>query len=208
MLFLPIILGLFFGSPDAPLPSTPGAEKLDEVSRLHFELDLEEVLDEAVFREAWYRACERDTHPRVLAIADMTQPSSAKRLYVIDLHERRLVLRTWVAHGRGTGELMAERFSNVEGSLCTSLGLYRVGTRIISPKHGNALLLHGLEPGLNDRALQREIIMHGADYVSPEFIAQEGRLGRSWGCPAVQRKDMVVLADLLAEGDVLYIHGR
>ena len=144
----------------------------------------------------------------MLAIADMTRPSSEKRLYVIDLQRKQVVMRTWVAHGQGSGELHCTRFSNKEGSHQTSKGLYRVGSEITSPKHGEALLLHGLDRGLNDQALAREVIMHGADYVSADFIARHGRLGRSWGCPAVSREDMPRMIDLLGDGGVLYVHGR
>jgi hypothetical protein len=144
----------------------------------------------------------------VVAIADMTQPSTAKRLYIIDLKNRELLLRTWVAHGQATGDLVAEKFSNREGSHQTSLGLYRVGVQIQSPKHGAALLLHGLDKGVNDQALAREVIMHGAEYVSADFIARHGRLGRSWGCPAVSREAMPQMIELLADGGLLFIHGR
>jgi hypothetical protein len=99
-------------------------------------------------------------------------------------------------------------FSNREGSHQTSLGLYRVGAEIVSPKHGAALLLHGLERGINCKALEREVIMHGADYVSDDFIAEHGRLGRSWGCPAVSRADMPRMLELLADGGLLYVHGK
>ncbi|MCC6772332.1 MAG: murein L,D-transpeptidase catalytic domain family protein [Gemmatimonadaceae bacterium] len=142
-----------------------------------------------------------------LAIADMSQPSTAQRLVLVDLKSRELLLRTWVAHGSGSGGLMAERFSNRNGSHATSLGLYRVGSQIVSPKHGAALLLHGLDKGLNDLARPREVIIHGADYVSKKFIARTGRLGRSWGCPAVPRAQMTrVIAALEGDG-LLYVYG-
>lgn len=144
----------------------------------------------------------------MLAIADMTRPSTEPRLTVIDLDARVVVMRTLVAHGQGTGDLMAEHFSNREGSHQTSLGLYRVGAQIVSPKHGQALLLHGLDHGVNDQALAREIIMHGADYVSEEFIAAHGRLGRSWGCPAVPKEQMTNMVQLLGDGGLLYVHHR
>ena len=137
----------------------------------------------------------------------MTQPSDAKRFYVIDLDRKELVLRTYVAHGQGSGERTATSFSNQEGSHATSLGLYRVGAEIVSPKHGTSLLLHGLERGVNCQAQAREVIMHGADYVSAAYIAEHGRLGRSWGCPAVSRADMPRMLELLANGGLLYIHG-
>lgn len=138
----------------------------------------------------------------------MTLPSTAKRLSIIDLERKELLLTTYVAHGQGSGELFCTTFSNRHGSHATSKGLYRVGAEIISPKHGAALLLHGLDASLNGQALAREVIMHGADYVSEAFIAEHGRLGRSWGCPAVSRSDMPSMIELLADGGYLYIHGR
>lgn len=143
----------------------------------------------------------------MLAIADMTQPSTTQRLVVIDLQSKKIVMRTWVAHGQNSGELMATRFSNTDESHQTSLGLYKVGQRIVSPKHGPALLLEGLEQGKNDKARSREIIVHGADYVSEKFIATTGRLGRSWGCPAIPREEMARAIEYLADGGLLYVHG-
>lgn len=175
---------------------------------LYADLCLEGHLSESVFLAGYRRVERQGAHSKVLAIADMTQPSDTKRLYVIDLENKELVLRTYVAHGQGSGERMATSFSNVEGSHATSLGLYRVGAQIVSPKHGAALLLHGLEKGVNCQAESREVIMHGAEYVSEAYIAAHGRLGRSWGCPAVSRADMPRMLELLGNGALLYIHGR
>jgi hypothetical protein len=183
----------------------PDAEVTAEA--LYRELGLAGMLESTVFA-AGYRDMERHgLQTRMLAIADMTQPSNAKRLFILDLEAKKLVLRTWVAHGQNSGGLMAERFSNRDGSHQTSLGLYRVGTEIVSSKHGRALLLHGLDRGVNDKALSREVIIHGADYVSAQFIAAQGRLGRSWGCPAVPRDDMPRVIELLADGGLLYVAG-
>lgn len=162
------------------------------------------VMEEGAFRAAFNRCDQVGEANSILAIADMTRPSTQKRLFIIDLKERKLLLQTWVAHGKNSGELYCEHVSNRSGSLQTSKGLYRVGEKIISPKHGEALLLHGLDPGVNSAALQREIIIHGADYVSADFIAQHGRLGRSFGCPAVPREVMPKVAELL-EGKMLYV---
>ncbi len=194
--------------PTAPAGPTLVVIPADPVVEMHSQLGLDGVMPEPVFRAAYERLEVHDGELKTLAIADMTLPSTEKRLYLIDLASRRLVKRTLVAHGQGTGELMAEDFSNRHGSHQTSLGLYRVGVEIVSPKHGPALLLHGLDPGLNDQALAREVIIHGADYVSEDFIAQHGRLGRSWGCPAVERTEMQLLIDLLADGGLLYVHGQ
>lgn len=164
-------------------------------------------LDQAIFDAGYLSVEQHGQNATILAIADMSQPSTAKRLYIIDLKARKLVMRTYVAHGQKTGGLMAKHFSNENDSHKTSLGLYRVGEQITSPKHGAALLLHGLDYGKNNKALEREVIMHGADYVSDEFIKANGRLGRSWGCPAVSRADMPLMIDLLADGGLLYVHG-
>jgi len=197
------------------VPASTGAARLpdavavaeDPAEALYREAGLVGILDSVVFL-AGHRDMERHgLHARMLAIADMTQPSTAKRLFIVDLETKKLVLRTWVAHGQNSGGLTAERFSNRDGSHQTSLGLYRVGTVIVSPKHGRALLLHGLDAGVNDQALHREVIIHGADYVSARFIAANGRLGRSWGCPAVPRDDMARVIELLADGGLLYVAG-
>lgn len=160
----------------------------------------------AVFDAAARSAAAHGLHPRRMAIADMSQPSTAQRLYIIDMDARKVVLRTWIAHGQNSGDLSATKFSNRIDSHETSLGLYRVGAKITSPKHGPALLLDGLDKGVNDQALAREVILHGAKYVSAPFIASHGRLGRSWGCPAVPIRDMARIIELLADGGLLYVY--
>lgn len=182
-------------------------EKLDATS-LHRECGLAGMLDQGVFAKAIQQAERLGKLPKVIAIADMTQPSTAQRFYVVDLEHRKFLLRSWVAHGKGSGEDRCVRTSNTNGSLCTSAGLMRVGQRITSPKHGAALLLYGLERGVNDHALEREIIIHAADYVSAEQIREHGRLGRSWGCPAVSPEVMARLLDLLPEGSLLFVNAN
>lgn len=213
MVHTPLLLAFLFSwlLPEAaPLPAAApvAAEPAATVAEvLYEELCLEGELKETIFTTCYKRMERKGITSRIVAIADMTQPSTAKRFYIIDLEHRELLLRTYVAHGQGSGELVPTSFSNREGSHQTSLGLYRVGVEIVSPKHGPALLLHGLERGLNCQAERREVIMHGADYVSDDFIREHGRLGRSWGCPAVSRADMPRMLELLADGAALYIHG-
>ncbi|MGV3636022.1 MAG: murein L,D-transpeptidase catalytic domain family protein [Flavobacteriales bacterium] len=213
MVHTPVLLSLLFswlmpGVGSAPAPVVDAAPATTSAAaELYAELCLEGELKETVFTACYKRMERRGINGRIVAIADMTQPSTAKRFYIIDLDRKELVLRTYVAHGQGSGDLMATRFSNREGSHQTSLGLYRVGAEIISPKHGPALLLHGLERGVNCQAEHREVIMHGADYVSETFIRDNGRLGRSWGCPAVSRADMPRMLELLGNGGLLYVHG-
>jgi hypothetical protein len=172
--------------------------------------DLVGIIPREVFKAAYasVEAHGLEVTQGTLAIADMSQPSTAKRLVLVDLESRQMMLRTWVAHGTGSGGLMAKRFSNRDGSHATSVGLYRVGRQIVSPKHGAALLLHGLDKGLNDNARPREVIIHGADYVSKAFIARTGRLGRSWGCPAVPRAAMKPVIAALEGSGLLYVYGN
>lgn len=174
---------------------------------LYREMKLDGIIGSAVFEAGYVSVQAHGLEAKMVAIADMSQPSTAKRLYIFDLQTKQLVLRTFVAHGSNSGGLMAERFSNRDGSHQTSLGLYRVGRRIVSPKHGAALLLHGLDTGVNDNARSREVIIHGADYVSSDFVATNGRLGRSWGCPAVPVEEMARVIDLLGNGGLLYVYG-
>ncbi len=182
-------------------------ERMD-ATELHRECGLSGLLDQTVFAMAVQKAERSGGSSKVIAIADMTQSSTAQRFYVVDLEHKKLLLRTWVAHGKNSGEDRCVRTSNTTGSLCTSKGLLRVGQRIISPKHGDAMLLHGLEKGVNDHALEREIIIHGAAYVSAAHIREHGRLGRSWGCPAVAPEVMAQLLNLLPEGSLLYVHAK
>lgn len=121
-----------------------------------------------------------------LTIIDYSLPSTAHRLWVIDVPARRVVFNELVAHGRASGDNYAAAFSNEPGSRQSSLGLFRTEDTYAG-EHGMSLRLDGLEPGINDRAMERAIVMHGAPYVSPTVIAARGELGRSWGCPALER---------------------
>ncbi len=205
-----LLLGLLLLLPSATLAPSPMVEgtSVENAAVLYEEMGLAGTISETAFTKGLSSMAKHGLKATRLAIADMTQPSTAKRFYIIDLAKKELVLRTWVAHGQGSGELNCTSFSNREGSHATSKGLYRIGAEIVSPKHGAALMLHGLDRGLNCQAEAREVIMHGADYVSAEFIAQHGRLGRSWGCPAVSRADMPRMIELLADGGYLYVHGH
>lgn len=177
------------------------------VHGLYAACGLDGLLGERAFRAAMESREAQGAGAHIIAVADMTRPSTEKRLFIIDLDARKLLLRTWVAHGKNSGGLYCEKFSNISGSLQTSKGLYRVGEKIISPKHGDALLLEGMESGLNSAARGREIIIHGADYVGADFIAAHGRLGRSFGCPAVAPEVMPKVIDLL-EGQLLYVFAK
>jgi hypothetical protein len=122
--------------------------------------------------------------PRTLTVIDYSKPSSQKRLWVYDLTTRELLYEELVAHGQGSGANLATQFSNTPDSHQTSLGLFVTDDTYVG-RNGYSLRLDGLDKGLNDRARDRAIVMHGAPYVSPAFVKANGRLGRSHGCPAV-----------------------
>jgi len=142
----------------------------------------------------------------IIAICDFTLPSTVKRFFLIDLKNKKLLANSYVAHGKNSGELIASNFSNDPESYKSSKGFFRIGERINSPKHGSAILLEGLEKGVNDNARKREIIIHGATYVSDKFIRQTGRCGRSQGCPALPKDVMELIAKIPMKGALLYIH--
>jgi hypothetical protein len=121
----------------------------------------------------------------LLTVIDYSIPSSQPRLFVFDLAKKKLLFRELCAHGKNTGDDKAKFFSNSPGSLATSLGLF-VTADTYNGSNGYSLRLKGLEEGVNDMAWDRAIVMHGAYYVSREAIRAFGRLGRSWGCPAVR----------------------
>lgn len=145
-----------------------------------------------------------ETNP-VLSIVDMSQPSTHKRLYVIDLQKKQLLFNTYVAHGQNSGDLVANKFSNTNASFQTSLGFYKTLSTYMG-KHGLSLQLKGLEKGINDQVQNRNIVLHGADYASEAFIRKTGRLGRSQGCPAVPYADSKLIIPVLKGGSCLFVY--
>lgn len=143
--------------------------------------------------------------PEVITIIDFSLPSNRERLWILDLINGKVLFRCLVSHGRNSGELMAENFSNIPGSLASSPGFYSTGETYIG-KHGLSLTLDGLEKGINDKARVRTIVMHGADYVSADFIRKYGRLGRSQGCPAVPQELSKKIILTIKGGSCLFIH--
>ena len=142
---------------------------------------------------------------RVLSIIDFSLPSTERRLWVIDLESGRLLHHELVAHGQNSGGMFAHEFSNRVRSHQSSLGLYRTAGTYYG-RHGYSLNLLGLEPGVNDRAFDRRIVIHGADYVTPQHIAEYGALGRSWGCPALDHRVSSDIIDIIKEGSALFVY--
>ena len=147
------------------------------------------------------------TNPGLLTLIDYTRPSLDRRLWVIDLRSGEVLFNELVAHGRGSGDNLATVFSNDDNSHMSSVGLF-VTRDVYVGHNGYSLRLDGLDPGLNDHALSRAIVIHGAPYVSEVFAKQIGRLGRSWGCPAVRPEIARTLIDTIKGGTAVFAYGR
>jgi len=145
-------------------------------------------------------------NPDILTIADYSQSSNKKRLYVIDLKNNKILFNTYVAHGRNTGDEYAKYFSNKEGSLKSSLGFYITEQPIIGTHTGFSLMINGVEKGFNDNAVKRAIIIHAADYATENFIKKYGRLGRSLGCPALPPELNKPIIETIKGGTCLFIY--
>jgi len=185
--------------------SSPMSEH-DSIYNLWIHSDFKQYIDYQLFREAMTAYYRYGFSSDVLTIIDYTLPSTQKRFFVLNLRSGKLIFREYVAHGRNSGENYATSFSNEIGSLKSCLGVFRTGDTYIG-KHGYSLKLIGLEKGKNDNAQKRHIVIHGANYVSEKFIRLYGRLGRSWGCPALPVDKAKPIIDYIKGGTCLYIRG-
>ena len=143
--------------------------------------------------------------PQRLGVIDYSRPSTEPRMWVFDLARHRLLFEEWVAHGRNSGDNLTARFSNREGSYMTSLGGFTAQETYMGG-NGYSLRLRGLEPGFNDQARQRAIVIHGAPYVNPVAARLQGRLGRSLGCPAVRPQVARQLIDSIRDGTFVFAY--
>lgn len=142
---------------------------------------------------------------KILTIIDYSLPSSSKRLWVIDLAHHKILMNTLVAHGKYTGGLYAKHFSDEPGSRASSLGLF-LTENTYSGSHGYSLRLRGLEPGFNDKAKSRAIVIHPAWYATQDFAKSHGRLGLSWGCPAVSPQIATPLINQIKNGTAVFAY--
>lgn len=141
--------------------------------------------------------------PPTLTLIDYSLPSTQPRMWVFDLRSGRMLFKELVAHGRNSGDNMATRFSDVMESRESSLGLFRTADTYVG-QNGYSLRLDGLEPGFNSHARERAIVMHGAPYVDPVVAKANGRLGRSWGCPALREAVARRVIDTVRDGGVIF----
>ncbi|MFA5494686.1 MAG: murein L,D-transpeptidase catalytic domain family protein [Porticoccaceae bacterium] len=140
---------------------------------------------------------------RRLAVIDFSLPSSKPRMWIFDLARKTLLLEELVAHGKNSGDDLATIFSNREGSHQSSIGLFLAAESYVG-RHGYSLRMDGLEPGINDKARDRAIVIHGADYVDSGWIERHGRIGRSQGCPAVRPEVADQVVDSLKDGQFVF----
>lgn len=174
---------------------------------LYTEMELEGIIPIDAFRQAMkgYREMGSASRRNILTLIDYSKPSTQERLYVLDVKNKRLLHKSLVAHGKNSGGLYATSFSNKQGSYQSSLGFFITGNTY-NGKNGYSLILDGLEKGINDKARQRAIVMHGAPYSNPSVINSAGRLGRSLGCPALPEKMNRKIIDEIKEGTLLFIY--
>ncbi|MDR1517203.1 MAG: murein L,D-transpeptidase catalytic domain family protein [Dysgonamonadaceae bacterium] len=177
-----------------------------ESALLYEEMNLEELINFKAFKSAYegYKKLSKDNNS-LLTLIDFSLPSTQKRLYVLDLSKKQVLFVSYVSHGKGSGEDYATSFSNRKGSLQSSLGFYRT-SGIYNGRNGYSLLLDGLEKGINDKARPRSIVIHGADYCSEEVIHSSGRLGRSFGCPALPHELAKPIINTIKGGSLLFIY--
>jgi hypothetical protein len=141
----------------------------------------------------------------IIAIADFSQPSSQRRLYVLDIKNFKLLFHTLVAHGRNSGKEWATYFSNKPASYKSSPGFY-ITKQAYHGSNGYSLKLDGIENGINDKASRRAIVMHGANYVDESYISSQGYIGRSQGCPAIPLREAKLIINTIKEGTCFYIY--
>ncbi len=176
----------------------------EHIVEAYLEAKLEGVIDFKLFKDA-YHAYENTTNRKksILTIIDYSKPSTEKRFYVVDLDKKELIYNTYVSHGMNSGKKKATEFSNVVNSRKTSLGTFLTDTTYYG-SNGYSLRLDGLSAGLNDKARERYIVVHGAKYANPSFIERNGYLGRSWGCPALPEALTRDIIDTIKDGSVIY----
>ena len=199
-----IVLSGFFPTERSSHPDV----KAVDVHQLWIDCQLKEVLSFEVFNSALngYRHIRNIKKQNIISIIDFSKPSSFKRLFVIDIENKKILFNCLVAHGKNSGDNYATSFSNEFQSLKSSLGFFLTSETYYG-KNGYSMKLDGLEKNINDNAREREIVVHGAEYVSEQFIKKFGRLGRSWGCPALPIENSKAIIDTISNGSCLFIYG-
>ena len=181
---------------------------LSEAQELYKEMELDGKINYSVFEQAMigYKKIHAK-NKNIITLIDFSKPSTKKRFYVLDLKHKEVVYTTYVAHGRNSGGNYATSFSNENGSNKSSLGFF-VTENTYEGKHGYSLIINGLEEGINDKAKERAIVIHSAGYANPSVISSSGRLGRSFGCPALPEDISTPIIDTIKNGTLLFIYAN
>lgn len=192
----------------AEVPETVSTNEAETCAVLYRSMQLEGVVNWKAFRQAVAGYHKIENRKRdILTLIDFSRPSTEKRLFIFDMHQRKMLFSSVVSHGKNSGENYATSFSNEYGSYKSSLGFYLTESTY-QGKNGYSLILDGLEKGINDRARERAIVMHGAAYANPSVVSNGGRLGRSFGCPAVPQALTRPIIDTIKGGSVMYIYAE
>lgn len=180
----------------------------DEVQGLYEEMNLQNEISYKAFKQGLQGMAEVEKrNNNILTIVDFSKPSNEKRLYILDVDRKEILLSSLVSHGKGTGDLYAKSFSNKEGTSKSSNGFFLTGESY-DGKNGYSLRLYGLEPGRNNNAYARTLVVHAARYADESFLQKYGRLGRSKGCLAVPRKINAKIIEMIHGGSVCYVHSE
>ncbi|WP_400262888.1 murein L,D-transpeptidase catalytic domain family protein [Sphingobacterium sp. SG20118] len=211
ILFIGLYASVFSDSKHVTKPEIEKKEivitkEISKVDSLYQSMNLKNVVNYKAFKEAMegytlLPAKNKD----VLSIIDFTLASTEKRLVVLDLKNEKVLYHSVVSHGKNSGSNFATSFSNRPESYQSSLGFY-ITENTYQGANGYSLVLNGLDKGFNDKAKSRAVVIHGADYANPSVVSSLGRLGRSYGCPALPRALNKPIINTIKDGTLLYIY--
>lgn len=181
---------------------------ISEFQTLYDEMNLDGIVNYNAFEQTMKGYFKLNIKNKdIITLIDFSRPSTEERMYIFDMRHKRLLSRSYVSHGRNSGGNYATSFSNEVGSFKSSLGFY-LTENTYNGKNGYSLILNGLEKGINDKAKERAIVIHGAAYSNPSTILSSGRLGRSLGCPALPLAVSKSIINTIKEGTLLYIYAN
>ena len=173
---------------------------------LYKEMELENVINYDAFEQAITGYNKLDVKNKdIITLIDFSKPSTEERFYILDIKNRKLLMSSVVSHGRNSGDNYATSFSNKKGSNKSSLGFY-ITEDTYQGRNGYSLIINGLEKGINDKAKERSIVIHGAFYSDPSVVESSGRLGRSQGCPALPYSLSSAAIDIIKDGSLIFIY--
>lgn len=206
-----LLLFLFFIPANNLLVNGSGSVNdapVTDVYDLYHEFGLSDKVNYKAFKQAIAGYSRIEGRKKdILTLIDYSLPSTEKRLYVLDMKNKKVLFVSHVSHGRNSGGNYATHFSNQSGSYKSSLGFF-LTDHTYQGKNGYSLILNGLEKDINDKARERAIVIHGAPYANPSVIPASGRLGRSLGCPALPEAVSKPIIDAIKGGSLLYIYAN